>query len=181
MILNICLSLTIVVLPLSIASPSVSHSFIQSASDEKPRNYAAEVNSLMDRILSRGETHIGDVVANTWIPPSEDDLNKIRAIGPNAIPVLDHALDSKAPFRQFLAVRLLGTVGGADIVAPLQRVLQLNAPNSVRMAALAALRSAPDSMAVPIIKQHIKDQDPLVAKRARDLLVDYYKITIAND
>ena len=77
-----------------------------------------------------------------------------------------------------MAVRLLEAIGGANVVPPLKRALGSDKANSVRMGALSALRCAPDNLAVPIIRSAMNDPDPLVAKRAKDLLTDYYQIEV---
>jgi HEAT repeat protein len=135
-----------------------------------------EVAALMDSIIARGEGHIGNVRTNTWVPPTAEDQAKIRKIGHDAIGPLNKALDSQRPFRQLLAVRLLAAIGGPDIVPPLNRAFDPSRANSVRMASLSAMRSVPDDIAIPIIRRALKDSDPLVAQRARDILIQYYHL-----
>ena len=137
-----------------------------------------KVAAILDNILKRGEGSIGGVRTSRWVPPSSDEIEQIRGIGHDAIPPLDRALDSHRPFEQSLAVRLLEAIGGANVVPPLKRALSSDRANSVRMAALAALRSAPDNLAIPIIQRAVRDPDPVVAKRAKDLLTDYYQIEV---
>jgi hypothetical protein len=74
-----------------------------------------KVAAILDRILRRGEGHAEgreDVKTSTWVPPSFADIEQIREIGHDAIAPLNNALDSQTPFRQLLAVRLLGEIGG---------------------------------------------------------------------
>jgi hypothetical protein len=54
------------------------------------------VAAIMDTIIKRGEGHIGDVQTNTWVPPSQSDLQSIREIGHDAISPLNDFLDSHA-------------------------------------------------------------------------------------
>src|SRR5260370_21879165 len=110
------------------------------------------VSNIMDEILRRGEQQQGQVKMSTWVPPTEEDLDKIRKIGHDAIPTLDKALDSRQPNRPFLAVKLLEVIGGPDIVPPLKKALTPSNPNLVRIASLSSLRSAPDSLAAPIMR-----------------------------
>jgi hypothetical protein len=137
-----------------------------------------KVAAIVDRILRRGEGSVGNIKTSRWVPPSPEDIEQIREIGQNAIPQLDRALDSHRPFEPLLAVRLLETIGGANIVSPLKRALGSDRANSVRIAALWALRSAPDDLAVPIIQSTVRDPDPLVARHAKDVLTNYYQVEV---
>jgi hypothetical protein len=139
----------------------------------------AKVAAILDRILRRGEGHAEgreDVKTSTWVPPGFDDIEQIREIGHDAIAPLNKALDSQTPFRQLLAVRLLGEIGGTDVVPPLKRGLEANRWVVVRMSSLSSLRSVPDALALPIIRSAVLDSDPRVAERARTLLTDYYQL-----
>jgi hypothetical protein len=144
----------------------------------------AKVAAILDGILRRGEGHAEgreDVKTSTWVPPSFWDIEQIREIGHDAIPSLDKALDSRQPNRPFLAVKLLEVIGGPDIVPPLKKALRPSNPNLVRIASLSALRSAPDSLAVPIIRGSVHDSDPVVSDRATRLLTEYYHLPLTED
>lgn len=139
----------------------------------------AKVAAILDGILRRGEGHAEgreDVKTSTWVPPSFADIEQIHEIGHDAIAPLNKALDSQTPFRQLLAVRLLGEVGGADVVPPLKRGLEANRWVVVRMQSLSSLLSVPDDLALPIIRSAVLDSDPRVAESARTLLTDYYQL-----
>jgi hypothetical protein len=139
----------------------------------------AKVAAILDGILRRGEGHAEgreDVKTSTWVPPSFEDIDQIREIGHDAIAPLNKALDSQTPFRQLLAVRLLGEMGGTDVVPPLKRGLEANRWVVVRMSSLSSLRSVPDDLALPIIRSAVLDSDPRVAELARTLLTDYYEL-----
>lgn len=146
----------------------------QTYQDEASLNPDVKVRAILDTILKRGEGSIGGVKTSTWVAPTQADVESIKELGLGAIPPLDHALDSRRPFEQFLVVRLLGAIGGAEIVPTLKRALEPGRANSVRMAALSALRGAPESLALPIIRNALNDSNPLVARRAHDLLTNYY-------
>jgi HEAT repeat protein len=139
----------------------------------------AKVAAILDGILRRGEGHAEereDVKMSTWVPPSFSDIEQIREIGHDAIAPLNKALDSQTPFRQLLAVRLLGEIGGTDVVPPLKRGLEANRWVVVRTQSLSSLRSVPDNLALPIIRSAVLDSDLRVAERARTLLTDYYQL-----
>lgn len=136
-----------------------------------------KVEAIINGILKRGEgTLDGGVKTSTWVPPSDEDQSEIRELGHGAIRPLYKALDSPIPFRQLLAVRLLEAVGGADIVPTLKRGLDPSRWVIVRMQSLSSLRSAPDNLAIPIIRAAQDDADPRVAKRAKDFLSTYYDL-----
>jgi len=143
----------------------------------------AKVAAIMDDALRRGERHPegkADVMISTWVPPSADDVQRIREIGHDAIAPLTKALDPpyRRPFQRILAVRLLGEIGGPDVVPSLKRALLPDNPNSVRIEALAALISVPKDMALPIFRETLHDSDPVVAGRAKELLTGYYQIDV---
>jgi HEAT repeat protein len=73
-------------------------------------------------------------------------------------------------------VRLLGEIGGTDVVPPLKRGLEASRWVAVRMSSLSSLRSVPDDLALPIIRSAVLDSDPRVAELARTLLTDYYHL-----
>jgi HEAT repeat protein len=73
-------------------------------------------------------------------------------------------------------VRLLGEIGGTDVVPPLKRGLEASRWVAVRMSSLSSLRSVPDDLALPIIRSVVLDSDPRVAELARTLLTDYYQL-----
>jgi hypothetical protein len=139
------------------------------------------VSNIMDVILRRGEHQQGQVKISTWVPPTPEDLDKIRKIGHAAIAPLDKALDdSRRPNQRLLAVKLLGVIGGPDIVPPLKRSLLPSNPNLIRIEALSALLSAPDALAIPIIRGSVHDSDPVVADRATRLLTEYYHLPLTE-
>jgi HEAT repeat protein len=113
-----------------------------------------------------------------WVEPTAEDLSVIKRMGPSAIPPLDRSFSGNRSFQRFLVVRLLREIGGPEIVPSLRRALNPQVPNSVRVAALAALTATPDDLAIPLIKAYANDRDPLVAQRARDLLVSHYNVAV---
>lgn len=148
----------------------------ETASGAAQADVELKVTSLLDQILSRGEGQVGDVKTNTWVPPSKEDVATIRALGQKSIAPLNHALSSPVPFRQLIAVRLLEEVGGPDTLPVLKRGLEPDRWVVVRMQSLSSLRSVPDDLAIPILRNALHDTDIHVARRAHDLLVDYYHV-----
>lgn len=136
------------------------------------------VASLIERILTRGESSRGTIRVSTWVPPTAEDLAEIERLGIRAIPQLDRAFTGDRSFQRFLVVRLLRDIGGPGIVPTLKRTLDPALPNSVRFAALDALTAAPDDLALPMIRANVNDKDPLVAKEAKDLLATRYHLAV---
>jgi HEAT repeat protein len=132
----------------------------------------------MDRILKRGESSEGTIRISTWVGPSAEDISEIKQLGASAIPPLDRAFMGKRSFQRLLVIRLLGEIGGPQIVPTLTRALDPTLPNSVRVSALAALTAVPDDLALPLIKANVNDNDKLVAQKAKDLLANWYHIAV---
>ena len=136
------------------------------------------VASLIDRILKRGETSRGTIRISTWVPPTTEDLSEIERLGMRAIPQLDKAFIGDRSFQRFLVIRLLREIGGPEIVPTLKRALDPTLSGSVRFAALGALTTVPDDLALPLIRANVIDIDPLVAKEAKDLLANRYHVAV---
>jgi HEAT repeat protein len=115
---------------------------------------------------------------STWIPPTADDIADIKRLGASAIPPLDRAFFIKRAFQRILVIRFLSEIGGPRIVPTLKRALDPALPNSVRFDALAALTTAPDDLALPLIRANVNDKDPLVANEARELLANRYHVAV---
>ena len=60
----------------------------------------------------------------------------------------------------------------------MQDALDPALPNSVRFDALAALTTAPDDLALPLIRANVNDKDPIFAKEARDPLANRYHVAV---
>jgi HEAT repeat protein len=150
----------------------------QSAAQTPSSAPDTAVASLIDRILTRGETSRGTIRMSTWVPPTAEDIAEIKRLGTSAIPPLDRAFLVKRAFQRILVIRLLSEIGGPRIVPTLKRALDPALPNSVRFDALAALTTAPDDLALPLIRANVNDKDPLVAKEAQDLLADRYHVQV---
>jgi len=102
----------------------------------------------------------------------------VKRLGTSAIPPLDRAFLVKRSFQRLLVNRLLSEIGGAEIVPTLKCALDPTLPGSVRFAALDALNTAPDDLALPLIQANVNDKDPLVAKEAKDLLANRYLVAV---
>jgi HEAT repeat protein len=174
--------LSLLLLSLPLAAKQVGFiALAQATTTESVTDVDAKVVAIMDDVLRRGEGRAEgrpDVKTYTWVPPSQEDVERIREIGHDAIAPLDKALDPpyKRPFQRILAIRLLGEIAGVDVIPPLTRALKADNPNSVRIAALAALVNVPRDRALPIFREAIHDSDPVVARFAQELLTGYIDV-----
>jgi hypothetical protein len=110
----------------------------------------------------------------TWVPPTEADVEQVKCLGSPAVPFIAEHLNSRRSFGTLLAVRMLGWIGGKDIVPVLARVLRSSNSQTVKISALESLYSAsvPDSL--PIIKAISKsDTNPNVREKASQILARY--------
>ena len=177
-------SIGLPLLLLSLSLPAQQVRFIalaQATTTQSVTDVDAKVAAIMDDVLRHGERRVEgdpDVKAYTWLPPSQEDVQRIREIGHDAIAPLSKALDPpyERPFQRILAIRLLGEIGGVDVVPPLTRALKADNPNSVRIAALAALVNVPKDLSLPIFREAVHDADPIVARRAQELLTGYIDV-----
>ena len=115
---------------------------------------------------------------STWVPPTAEDIAEVKRLGTSAIPPLDRAFLVKRSFQRLLVIRLLSEIGGPEIVPTLKRALDPTLPGTVRFAALDELTTAPDDLALPLIRANVNDRDPLVAKEAKDLLTNRYRVAV---
>ena len=154
---------------------------ISSQKQVLPEDPDTVVANVIQSTLKRGESTTPDGYhAYTWVSPSQVDVAKITDLGVKAIAPLSRYLDSPRPFIQLLAVRLLGEIGGIEAVEPLRRGLTTDRWVVVRTQSLSSLIKTPDSIALPIIQSMRNDADPLVKKRAEDLLTLHYHLTLSN-
>jgi len=133
-----------------------------------------KVDQMLDRILARGEGHVGNVKTTTYVHPTQKELDEIRTMGVSAVPALSKAIDDPNPFRELLAAQLLKEIGGTEVVEPLTRGLSPKKWTLVRTQCLSSLTSAPPEEARPIIEKMQDDPDERVKKRAGDLLTAHY-------
>ena len=134
-----------------------------------------EVNRIFKRSLDAMEfvTPSG-VKAATWVPPDEHDVAQVKCLGVSALPAVTEHLSSKRSFGQLLAVRMLGWIGGKDIVPPLTRLLKSSHSQTIKVAALEALYSAPRSEVMPVLQNTSKsDANAYVRKKAAEIISRY--------
>jgi hypothetical protein len=99
-----------------------------------------------------------------------EDMAEIQRYGLRAIPALStYILNPKSRVER-VAIRLLGAIGGAEIIPPLLRVLEGSNSAGGRHEALLNLKQAPCSKAVASAISRVaeNDPDPIVRDQARE-------------
>jgi hypothetical protein len=113
-------------------------------------------------------------VATIPVPPDPESLTAIRALGDQAIPVLEDYLWSASDRESSLAMRFLGAIGGRKIVGPLAKVAREYSSPGRRKTALLWLSQTPWDLAAPVLKNAMeRDPNPKVRKAASDLLLSH--------
>jgi HEAT repeat protein len=98
------------------------------------------------------------VKVTTWMPPDESVESQIKCLGPVAVPAISALLRSDRSFGVLLAVRMLGWIGGPEIVLSLKGLLETSTSQIAKVNALEALSTAPVEQALPIV-QHVLESD----------------------
>ena len=136
------------------------------------------VQRILRETIEDGETVImldgRQVIARTFIPPSELAVDEVKAYGDKAVPILAEYLRQTSGFEKYHAMRLLGAIGGKSVVAPLRQVALHDSSAGYREYALAFLTQAPWELAAPILQEAAsRDADLKVRQRAKELLDGY--------
>jgi len=120
-----------------------------------------EVNRVFNEALDKMEhTLPSGTKAITWIPPDESVRQQIGCLGVLAVPATSELLrNTNRSFGHVLAIRMLGWIGGPEIVPPLAVVLS-NPGDSVmlKIEALQSLVAAPPEKALPTVQQVLRTE-----------------------
>ena len=136
------------------------------------------VQRIMRETIEEGETVImldgRQVIARTFIPPSNQAIDEVKAYGDKAVPILAEYLRQTSGFEKYHAMRLLGAIGGKSVVAPLREVALHDPSVGYRKYALAFLTQAPWELAAQILQEAAsRDADIRVRQTAKELLEGY--------
>jgi hypothetical protein len=136
------------------------------------------IRTIMRQTIESGETvnmfHGQQVIARTFVPPSNLAVEEVKGYGEKAVPILSEYLRQPRGFEKYHAMRLLGAIGGKSVVEPLGQVALHDASSGYREYALACLTQAPWNLAAPILrKAETSDPDLRVRQRAKELLDGY--------
>jgi hypothetical protein len=144
-----------------------------SVDRSSPEAVSAEVNRLFNRTLDSMETTLpsGEKITTWmgWEPSTQEQINCLGAAGVPATAELFHT--THRSFGRTLAIHMLGWEGGAEIVPPLAEVLAKPSDplkvDSLKLAALNSLTSAPPDKALPVVEQALRsEKNPDLLKAA---------------
>jgi hypothetical protein len=101
---------------------------------------------------------------------SPEDMAEVQRYGLRAIPALSTYILNPNSRIERVAIRLLGAIGGGEIIPPLLKVLEESTSVGGRYEALLNLKQAPCSKAVAsaILRVAENDPDPNVRDQARE-------------
>jgi hypothetical protein len=145
----------------------------QSPNQATPEVIASRIESIVHRAaeplyLSSPSSAIQITSAQIYFSPN--DVAEIQRYGPSAVPVLNRFVLNRNARIERVAIRLLGAIGGSEIIQPLLEVLDRSTSSAGRHEALLNLKQAPCSKAVAhaILRVSQNDPDPSVRDQARE-------------
>jgi hypothetical protein len=148
---------------------SVDNTVTSEVSQEIQRIFDKDLGAMEHPLSSGG-------VAATWIGPDDSDRAQVKCLGAAAVPYIAGNLGSRRPFGQLLAVRMLGWVGGAEIVSPLATVLKESTSQTIKVSALEALSSVAETDSRDTLDVVARsDSNPRVRQRASEILARYHR------
>ena len=105
------------------------------------------------------------------MPPTNEEVAELKALGPKAVAPLARYLElkQKSGLTQLFAVRFLMGIGGTSTLAPLKRAFAQDQWEVVRDVALSGLFAASPSEAKPYVEAALGDQSQVVRQNAQHL------------
>jgi len=143
------------------ALPGMAVAQCGSIDRDSPVAIRQEVNRIFDTTLNAMQyTLPSGVKATTWMPPDESVHEQIKCLGVAAVPAIAELLRSNdRPFGYLLAIRMLGWLGGPEIVPPLAGVLLRPGDFLIsKTAALESLTAAPPDKALPVVEEVLRSE-----------------------
>ena len=138
--------------------------FAQKSSDqEASEKMTARIELIVHKAaepldLSTPSSPVRITSAQIFFDP--DDITEMQKNGPRAVPVLTKFLLNRNPRIERVAIRLLGAIGGSEIIDPLLEVLDKSTSPAGRYEALLNLKQAPCSKAVARAIFRVSKGDP---------------------
>jgi len=148
----------------------------QSANSIELANARAVVAGILEKSIKAGTGRtVEGYPYYTFAPVGTSNVETIRGLGKNGITALAECVWSDKETRaRGLALRILGLVGGPQIVSPLKEIIEHHAVPAIREQALWDITQAPWSLSSGIIETAAeKDPDPEVRRTAKKILVRY--------
>lgn len=136
---------------------------------------SATAKRVMADVLAHCHTKTNGVEMITFLPPSNDEIATIKALGSEAIEPLSTYIDAKVNdgFTQLFAVRFLTVLRNPAALPALQRAFAQDQWEVTRMAALAGMWETSKTAAKPYIEAALKDKSAVVRHMAESLWIDY--------
>jgi hypothetical protein len=136
------------------------------------------IQKIMRQTIKSGENVVmsdgRQVIARTFIPPSNLAIDEVKGYGDTAVPILAEYLSQPSGFEKYHAMRFLGAIGGRKVVEPLRQVALHDRSAGYREYALAFLTQTPWELAAPILREAASSDPELrVRNRASELLNGY--------
>jgi hypothetical protein len=144
-----------------------------SPNQEPPQEIASRIDAIVHRaaepmVLSSPSSPAKITSAQIFFNP--DEVAEIQRYGPRAIPTLSKYILGRNSRIERVAIRLLGVIGGSEIVRPILDVLDKSTSPAGRYEALLNLKRAPctKEVARAILRVAENDPDPNVRDQARE-------------
>jgi hypothetical protein len=136
-----------------------------------PEEAKVAVDAVVQRCLSRDFTTLENGITRiSWVNPTDEDYGKIQGLGHSAVDPLATHIESRNDFDQLLAVKFLGSLRVSGTTKPLETATASRNWVIVRLAAMTELWSTATDEGRSWIMNMRNDPDPLVSKRATDLV-----------
>lgn len=166
------LRLYVVILSLCMTVSYASLGFSQTNS---PAIAEAVVKHVMTTALSRCFSSVNGVGRISFVPPTNEEVSQIRALGKEAVAPLAKYLDlqQKDDFTQVFVVQFLMVIGGPSTLPHLKRAFASDQWEVTRAAALSGMFKVSQVEAKPYVEAALQDQSQLVRQRAQQLLALY--------
>ncbi len=165
--------LVLLLMVLSTSGSAVSKERVQSTGSQATAKDAVtkSIERIIRDTLKEGEGVVNGVRVWRRVPPAKRNVEELRRLGDEAVPVLTNHLSAESDRERALAVEFLGLLGGRRIIPPLQRVIQEESSPTIRILALRWITQAPFNLVSPIIREAAtRDLDEQVRKEAQEIL-----------
>ncbi len=131
----------------------------------------ATVRRIMTTALSRCYSTTNVVRMITFVPPTNEEVAEVKALGQKAVAPLAKYLDleRKNGFTQLFAVRFLMAIGGPSTLGPLKRAFAQDQWEVTRDVALSGMFAVSQVEAKPYVHAALRDKSQAVRQTAQHL------------
>ena len=140
------------------------------------------VKRTMAATLARCHSKVDDIEAFTFIPPSNDEIETIKSLGPAAVEPLSTYLPAKVDcgfpkidcgFAPLFALKFLTALRNPAALGAFQRAFAQDQWEVTRIYALAGMFETSKTAAEPYVKAALEDKSPNVRHMAEGLWTSY--------